>query len=93
MRVIQSRLFEKTAKKFTKTQKRQLDAVILEILQNPSAGEKKKGDLANIFVYKFKINHSLYILAYRFSDTLLELIMLGQHENYYRTLKKYVQNR
>jgi hypothetical protein len=42
-------------------------------------------------VHKFKVQKTLYLLAYHFLGEDLELIMLGPHENYYRDLEKYLQ--
>ncbi len=92
MKVVQSRSFSKKAKRFTKTQKAFLDTAVREIMEKPDIGEQKKGDLKGIFVYKFKLVKSQYLLAYRYSETLLELIMIGLHENYYRDLKSYIKN-
>jgi hypothetical protein len=41
-----------------------------------------------IFFHKFKIKKELYLLAYRYNNDTFELIMIGPHENYYRTLGK-----
>jgi len=92
MRVVQSRLFKNRIKKFSKSQKSELDNVIRLLLKHPYSGNQKKGDLKGVFVYKFKIKNSLFLIAYRFSESLLELIMIGEHENYYRTLKSYIKN-
>jgi len=91
MRICQSRTFAKKIKKFTKSQKLILDEEIKEIIKNPILGTEKKGDLRGVFVHKFKIKTSQYLLAYRFSGDELELIMIGPHENYYRDLKKYIR--
>lgn len=91
MRVIQSRIFERKVKKLSKLQKAQLDEAILEILRNPSIGEQKKGDLKMVFVHKFRIDNTLFLLAYSHKPEVLELIMLGPHENYYKDLKKYLK--
>ena len=91
MKVIQSRVFERKVKKLSKPQKVQLDEAIREILRNPAAGEKKKGDLKMVFIYKFRINDTLFLLSYAYSPELLELIMLGPHENYYKDLKNYLK--
>ncbi|MEK6196845.1 MAG: type II toxin-antitoxin system RelE/ParE family toxin [Desulfobacterales bacterium] len=56
-------------------------------------GSEKKGDLGGIFVHKFKIRQSLYLMSYRFFDENLELIMIDPHENYYRDLKLYLKKR
>lgn len=53
-------------------------------------GEGKVGDLAGVRVYKFKINKQLALLAYTFEERTitLTLLALGQHENFYRELKR-----
>lgn len=60
---------------------------------NPSIGSEKKGDLRGIYVHKFKLQTTQYLLAYRFVGSDLELIMIGPHENYYRDLKSYLKSR
>jgi hypothetical protein len=70
-----------------------LDQEIRKIADNPKIGEEKKGDLREIFVHKFKIKTSQYLLAYRKIGRDLELVMIGQHENYYRDLKQYLKKR
>ncbi|OQX20612.1 MAG: addiction module toxin RelE [Desulfobulbaceae bacterium A2] len=93
MRVYQSRSFEKKVKKLNDNQKYALDNEIRQLLQNPLIGTEKKGDLRGVFVHKFKLQNQPYLLAYRFiREESLELIMLGQHENYYRDLKGYLKS-
>ena len=93
MKILQSRSFERKVKKFTNTQKKKLDHEIRKIIESPSAGSEKKGDLRGIYVHKFKIKTDQYLLAYRFTDESLELIMIGPHENYYKNLKTYLKSR
>ena len=93
MKVYQSSSFAKKIKKFNKKEKEALDKVIKSIIQNPSVGSEKKGDLRSIFILKFKIKQSLYLLSYRIFEENLELIMIGPHENYYRELKSYLKTR
>jgi len=93
MKILQSRSFEKRIKKFTKPEKKQLDAQVLKIIDNPTIGSEKKGDLRGVYVHKFKIKATQYLLSYRFIGEGLELIMIGPHENYYRDLKSYLKNR
>ncbi len=92
MKIYQSRSFEKKVKKFNEQQKLELDNEIKQIVQKPSIGSEKKGDLKGIFVHKFNIQNQLYLLAYRVNKESLELIMIGSHENYYRDLKTYLKN-
>ena len=93
MKIIQSRSFERKVKRFRKKEKKILDNHIRKILENPTTGQEKKGDLRGIYIYKFKIQTVQYLLSYRFIGNDLELIMIGPHENYYRDLKSYLHNR
>ena len=93
MKIYQSRAFEKKVKKLNEKEKYELDNEIRQIIQNPSVGSEKKGDLRGVFVYKFNLQNQLYLLAYRvIKEESIELIMLGPHENYYRDLKSYLLN-
>lgn len=93
MKIIQSPLFARKIKKFQKQEKLKLDAVIKTILKNPTIGEEKKGDLKGIYIYKFKISITQYLLAFRIGENLLELISIGRHENYYKDLKIYLKTK
>ena len=88
MKILQSRSFAKKIKKISKPEKLQLDDQIKLIITNPNIGTEKKGDLRGIFVHQFKVKTIQYLLAYRYMQETLELIMIGPHENYYRDLKK-----
>jgi len=63
------------------------------LIENPEFGTEKKGDLKEVFVHKFKIKTIQYLLAYRFNEEKIELIMIGPHQNYYRDLKKYLKKK
>jgi len=91
MKIIQSRSFEQRVKRFNQTQKIVLDEQVKLIIENPTIGTEKKGDLSEVYVHKFKIKTIQYLLAYRFNEDLLELITIGPHQNYYRDLKKYLR--
>lgn len=93
MRIIQSRSFEKKTKRFTKQEKNILDDQVRKIAADPRSGQEKKGDLRGVFVHKFKIKTVQYLLAYRLAGDVLELIMIGPHENYYRDLKSYLKDK
>jgi mRNA interferase RelE/StbE len=93
MKIIQSRSFERRVKKFNQAQKVILDGQIRLILENPNIGDEKKGDLSEVYVHKFKIKTIQYLLAYRFNEEHLELIMIGPDQNYYRDLKKYLKKK
>ncbi len=93
MKIYQSGSFERKVKKFSKNEKSGLDNEIKIIIQDPSVGIEKKGDLKGVFVHKFKIKTALYLLSYRLVADGIELITIGSHENYYRNLKSYFKKR
>jgi mRNA-degrading endonuclease RelE of RelBE toxin-antitoxin system len=77
--IYQSRCFARKVKKLAKKEKEILDWQIRRIADNLSIGEEKKGDLRGVFVHKFKLSATRYLLAYRKVGEDLELIMLGPH--------------
>jgi mRNA interferase RelE/StbE len=93
MKIYQSRSFEKKVKRFSQQEKETLDEEIKLLADNPLVGEEKKGDLRGVYIHKFKIKTTQYLLSYRRMKDGLELIMIGPHENYYRDLKSYLKNR
>ena len=90
MQILQSKSFKKTVRKLHKQEKHMLGNQIRKIRKDPDIGQEKKGGLKGIFVHKFKLHATQYLLAYRFAADNLELIMLGPHENYYRDLSGYL---
>ena len=70
-----TRIFEKAVKKILhKKEVPLLEDVIELIIKNPRIGAQKKGDLAGIFVHKFKIKAQEYLLAYQFNVKDIEFI-------------------
>jgi mRNA-degrading endonuclease YafQ of YafQ-DinJ toxin-antitoxin module len=90
MRILQTPTFSKQIKKLHKNQKIDLDQAVECVVNNPEIGDLKRGDLAGVQVYKFKMVNQLTLLAYQFEDEADQLILLvlGSHENFYRDLKK-----
>ena len=70
-----------------------MDREIKRIMEDPGIGEEKKGDLRGVFIHKFNLKTTQYLLAYRRFGDDLELVMIGPHENYYRDLKQYLKTR
>ena len=56
----------------------------------PESGERKKGDLADLRVVKFRSQGQLYLLGYTVAEQvrLIYLEAVGPHENFYRDLKR-----
>ena len=88
--VSQSPLFERKKKRLTKAEIAVLDDEVRRICEAPEIGEAKKGDLTGVFVHKFKVRDSLYLLAYEYDEKEVFLLALGAHENFYRDLKRYM---
>ncbi len=79
--------FKRMYKKLHSQAQAVVDEAIRAIIQDPELGEEKKGALAGIFVYKFKIHHQEMLLAYEWDLKARLLLALGVHENFYRNLK------
>jgi mRNA interferase RelE/StbE len=87
IQVTQTSAFARGYKKLFQKQKRDVDDAVDVIVANPLAGELKRGDLAGVYVYKFKSQTQLMLLAYQFDPKTRHLLLLGSHENFYRELK------
>jgi hypothetical protein len=86
--VLQTSMFKRAYKRLHLKQKADVDDAIAEIVHDPTLGEAKKGDLAGVFVYKFKCSGKLTLLAYEYDPETRMLLLLGSHENFYRDLKR-----
>lgn len=66
------------------------DIAVATVADNPDVGERKKGDLDQLWVYKFRSQGQLYLLGYAREDTLclIYLEAMGPHENFYRDFKR-----
>lgn len=92
MRILQKPTFKKVVKKLYPLSKQELDEAIRAIMQTPTVGVLKLGDLAGVRVYKFRMQGQQMLLAYLFEERTetLTLLALGSHENFYRDLKKWM---
>ncbi len=88
IQVLQSASFRRAYKRLHANQKADVDAAVRTIVDDPTVGEAKKGDLAGVFVYKFKCAGQLALLAYEYDPATRLLLLLGSHENFYRELKR-----
>ena len=82
--VTQSSVFARAYKKLHLQQKQGADTAVGVIVSDPLAGEVKRGDLAGVYVYKFKSQSQQMLLAYEFDPKTRHLVLLGSHENFYR---------
>ena len=88
--VLQTRRFGRMYKKLHDNVAADVDTAVEAVAQDPDIGEKKKGDLAALWVYKFRSQGQLYLLGYTRDEAvrLIYLEALGPHENFYRDLKR-----
>ena len=88
VQVLQSAVFKRAYKRLHPNQKADVDDAVADIVKDPTLGVEKKGDLAGVFVHKFKSNGQLTMLAYEYDPGTRLLLLLGSHENFYRDLKQ-----
>jgi len=89
--VQQTRRFARVYKKLTQISLiADTDAAVEAVAENPDVGDRKKGDLGQLWVYKFRSQGQLYLLGYTREEAvrLIYLEALGPHENFYRDLKR-----
>ncbi|QZA77017.1 type II toxin-antitoxin system RelE/ParE family toxin [Deefgea tanakiae] len=88
--VVQTRRFGRQYKKLHDNIAADVDDAIVEVAENPDIGERKKGDLATLRVYKFHSQNQLYLLGYTLDDEvrLVYLEAVAPHENFYRDVKR-----
>ena len=87
----QTRRFARAYKKLTNpTLIADTDAAVSTVADNPDVGERKKGDLAALWVHRFCSQGQLYLLGHTRDDEvrLVYLEALGPHENFYWDLNQ-----
>ncbi|GBU15095.1 hypothetical protein AwPolaro_04730 [Polaromonas sp.] len=93
LRIKATSSFLRMAKKLHIKDKKVVDQAVQHIAEDPLVGEEKKGDLVGVFVYKFKLNKQVTLLAYSLNPSKLQpsdlvLLAVGPHENFYTDLKR-----
>jgi len=88
--VLQTRRFARQYKKLQDNIAADVDIAVAGVQQNPEIGERKKGDLANLRVFKFQSQGLLYLLGYTVDEAvrLIYLEAIGPHQNFYRDIKR-----
>ena len=88
-RLAQTRRFARAYKKLQDNVAADVDSAAAEVADNPSVGERKRGDLADLWVYKFRSQSQLYLLGYTVDDgiRLVYLEAVGPHENFHPDFK------
>lgn len=88
--VVQTRRFGRQYKKLHDHVTAAVDEAVSVVAHNPDVGERKKGDLAALRVFKFRSLGQLYLLGYTVDEAmrLVYLETVGPHESFYRDLKR-----
>jgi mRNA-degrading endonuclease RelE of RelBE toxin-antitoxin system len=90
MKILQTNRFKKAYKKLFPNQVAEVNEALKIVIENPEIGERKKGNLSWLYVYKFKVLGQLTLLGYSFDtegEIILTFVDIGSHENFYRDLK------
>jgi len=80
--------FARDIKGLHPAEKNALDEQLRALVDQPEAGDMKKGDLAGVRVVKYKHNTQQWLLAYAVGEAAIILLAHGSHENFYRNLKR-----
>jgi len=88
--VVQTRRFARAYKKLHANVAADVDDAVSTVAADPEIGERKKGDLAALRVYKLRALGQLYLLGYTVDEgvRLTYLEAIGPRENFYRDLKR-----
>ena len=88
--VLQTRRFARQYKKLRDNVAAKVDGAVESVAADPAIGERKKGDLAALFVYRFRTLGQTWLLGYTVDDAirLVYLEAVGPHKNFYRDLKR-----
>ncbi len=87
---------EKEIKKIKdKKLKGKIKDALIKLSENPYIGQAKKGDLSGIYgydVYYNKTNYEISYKIYEVDNKKIIVILIGTRENFYKELKKYINN-
>ena len=91
MKVFQMPRFRKYVKKLPHHYQQVILDAVEDILANPDLGTLKKGDLEGFRVHTFTMVRQLSLMAYKVENDAIVLYQVGPHENFYKSLKKYLK--
>ena len=88
--VRQTHRFVRAYKKLPENIIADVDNAVALVAKDPNVGERKNGDLADLWVYKFRSSGQLFLLGYTRNDNvrLVYLEAFGPNENFYREMKR-----
>jgi len=85
-----SHRFLRSYKRLHPNQLRAIHEALEKILHEPTIGKPKKGDLAELLVYKFHVTGGEFLIAYTVNELVARVTFeaVGPYENFYRDLKR-----
>jgi mRNA-degrading endonuclease RelE of RelBE toxin-antitoxin system len=88
--VYETPTFRKAFKRLAEAEKTIVENEVDRVIENPALGERKKGDLAHLWVHKFNLNNQQALLGYSWKEAKLQLYLLNiaSHENFYRDVRR-----
>jgi hypothetical protein len=86
--VYETPTFRKAFRRLTEAEKVTVEDEIDKIIKTPELGERKKGNLAHLWVHKFNLTNQQALLGYSWKELELQLYLLNiaSHENFYRDI-------
>ncbi|WP_255349452.1 type II toxin-antitoxin system RelE/ParE family toxin [Thioalkalivibrio sp. ALE20] len=86
----QTPTFRKAFKRLSEKQKDRVDDEIDRLVENPELGTRERGDLAHLWVHKFRLEGQEILLGYAWDEgqLVLTLMNLAPHENFYQAARK-----
>lgn len=91
MKVLQMQRFKKYVKKLPRHLQQVILDAVEDVLFDIEIGELKRGDLNGFRIHKFTMNRQVILMAYKVESDSLIFYQAGPHENFYKSLKKYLK--
>ena len=88
--VYESPVFTKALAKLPEQEVAIIEDEIDIVINDPTIGKRKKGDLSYLWVHKFSLNGRQVLLGYNWQEDklTLHLLNIGPHENFYDKAKQ-----
>jgi plasmid stabilization system protein ParE len=85
MRLLETSKFQKLRKKLRDVDERKaLRQAVLQVLENPEAGKKLKGEFRDLRAFRFSVHGQARRLIYRLEKDTLVLFSFGPRQGVYK---------
>ena len=84
--------FRQQFRRFSSKDREAIRKEVRKIAKNPLIGKLKKGTLSGVRVYKWKLKHQLYLIAYEPEnrEKTIYFYAIATHEGFYKALERYI---